>query len=47
MNTLRGNWGYAAKLTGGYVFGSAGLFERKEPWLASSPGPRARTWFAR
>ncbi len=28
QNTLRGNWGYAPRKTGDYVFGSAGLFER-------------------
>ena len=28
MNTLRGNWGYAAKRTSDYIFGSAQLFER-------------------
>ncbi len=30
MNTLRGNWGYAAKKTSDYVFGSAALFERDD-----------------
>ena len=30
MNTLRGNWGYAAEKTGDYVFGSAALFERDD-----------------
>jgi len=28
QNTLRGNWGYAARKTGDYLFGSAALFER-------------------
>jgi hypothetical protein len=28
QNTLRGNWGYAAKKTGDYCFGTAQLFER-------------------
>ena len=30
MNTLRGNWGYAAEKTSDYVFGSAALFERDD-----------------
>ena len=30
MNTLRGNWGYAAEKTSDYVFGSAALFERND-----------------
>ena len=30
MNTLRGNWGYAAQKTGDYVCGSAALFERDD-----------------
>jgi hypothetical protein len=30
MNTLRGNWGYAAKKTSDYVFGSAAPFERDD-----------------
>ena len=30
MNTMRGNWGYAPKQTGDYVFGSSGLFERDD-----------------
>jgi hypothetical protein len=30
MNTLRGNWGYAAEKTSDYVFGSAVLFERDD-----------------
>ncbi|HEY5915520.1 MAG TPA: malectin domain-containing carbohydrate-binding protein [Verrucomicrobiae bacterium] len=28
QNTLRGNWGYVAKKTGEYIFGSSQLFER-------------------
>ncbi len=28
QNTLRGNWGYQAEKTGGFVYGSAQLFER-------------------
>ena len=30
MNTLRGNWGYAPKLTSEYILGSAALFERDD-----------------
>ena len=30
MNTLRGNWGYAAKKTRDYAFGAADLFERDD-----------------
>jgi hypothetical protein len=30
MNTLRGNWGYTAKKTSDYLFGSAALFERDD-----------------
>jgi len=30
MNTLRGNWGYAAERTSDYSFGSAALFERDD-----------------
>ena len=30
QNTLRGNWGYAAKKTGEFSFGAAGLFERDD-----------------
>jgi hypothetical protein len=30
MSTLRGNWGYAPKKTGDYVFGAAQLFERDD-----------------
>jgi hypothetical protein len=30
MNTLRGNWGYAARRTSEYIFGSAQLFERED-----------------
>jgi hypothetical protein len=30
MNTLRGNWGYAAKKTGDFSFGTAQLFERDD-----------------
>jgi hypothetical protein len=30
MNTLRGNWGYAAEKTSDYVLGSAALFERDD-----------------
>ena len=30
MNTLRGNWGYAAEKTSDYVCGSAALFERDD-----------------
>lgn len=30
QNTLRGNWGYAARRTGEYLFGAAQLFERDD-----------------
>ena len=30
MNTLRGNWGYAAKKTSDFSFGTAQLFERDD-----------------
>ena len=30
QNTLRGNWGYAAKKTGAFLFGAAALFDRDE-----------------
>ena len=45
MNTLRGNWGYAAMKTSDYIFGSAALFERDdfgpEVMFGSMPAPAA------
>ena len=43
MNSLRGNWGYETAKTSGYLFGSAGLFERDdfgpEVMFGSMPSP--------
>lgn len=48
MNTLRGNWGYAAKLTGAYALGAKNLFERDAfgpevmgDWLPEPKTPEA------
>ena len=45
QNTLRGNWGYAARKTGDFSFGAAQLFERDdygpEVMLGAMPWPTA------
>jgi hypothetical protein len=45
MNTLRGNWGYAAKKTSDFSFGSAQLFERDDygPEVMFGAMPVSRT----